>query len=520
MSNITKIKSGLLYLDDFKERSLLWTLSPGDRLEQLEFNDNGLTMHRSSDYLSYTMKEPERDYTCILELDHVPASKNEIAGIIILSTPEDYAECQSLLYTRKSELLNGKVSDAMVKLAVYEIMESRYIPYSVNDEEDDIDDLVFSLAHSEVNVDSAEYKMLKSIVGNYIKNKHFALFGEEYEDTWMSDFDDTYIDTEFYKYIKFNKIGHTYTFYASIDRRRWINVGTTSFTYLNEIGLFIYGRDESDIKEGDSFHFMSEDGYYIVGSDDLEFRAKDLFSIESVHPDGIIEDPDWECDSVKATFKRWIITDSNYIRFENIPSHYHVELTDDNDDHVYFDSGMEKYRYAVDRTENVLQVNTNTIGLPIRHGKIRIYKDNDYEHSVASEDFIDMLPGDSFALDYDIRLFVGDVEVTNDEVFDLGEFHKILDFVEFRIHNFSDIDAENLTVSVAQYSEYYGGWREVMIAMYDESIPMDALEYHKSLFISELPATSGKRMYMRLKENTHQTAFKTSESYRFKITIT
>jgi hypothetical protein len=498
MSNITKIKSGLLYLDDFKERSLLWTLSPGDRLEQLEFNDNGLTMHRSNDYLSYTMKEPERDYTCILELDHIPNKKNEIAGIILLSTPEDYAECQSLRYERKSELINGRVSNAMVQLAVYEIMESRYIPYSVNDEEDNIDDLVFSLAHSEVNVDSTEYKMLKSIVGNYIKNKHFALFGEEYEDTWMADFDDTYIDTEFYKYIKFNKIGHTYTFYASIDRKRWINVGTTSFTYLNEIGLFLYGRDKDE--ESD-----------ILKEVDPELE---------IHDDGEIHDPDWECDKVQALFKRWIITDSNYIRFENIPSHYHVELTDDNDDHVYFDSGMEKYRYAVDRTENVLQVNTNTIGLPIRHGKIRIYKDNDYEHSVASEDFIDMLPGDSFALDYDIRLFVGDVEVTNDEVFDLGEFHKILDFVEFRIHNFSDIDAENLTVSVAQYSEYYGGWREVMIAMYDESIPMDALEYHKSLFISELPATSGRRMYMRLKENTHQTAFKTSESYRFKITIT
>jgi hypothetical protein len=80
MSNITKIKSGLLYLDDFKERSLLWTLSPGDRLEQLEFNDDGLTMHRSSDYLSYTMKEPERDYTCILELDHCYSGRNTLRG--------------------------------------------------------------------------------------------------------------------------------------------------------------------------------------------------------------------------------------------------------------------------------------------------------------------------------------------------------------------------------------------------------------------------------------------------------
>ena len=491
--SIIKTKSGLLYSEDFSERSLLWTLSPGNRLEQLDFGNDGLTMHRSKDYMSYTMKEPERDYTCIIELDHVPSKEDEIAGIIIFSTPEDYAECQSLLYKRKSELINGRVSDAMVKLAIYEIMENRYVPYTVNDEEEDISELIYSLAHSQVNVESAEYQILKAIVANYIKHKHFAMFGEEYTGgSWSEDFDDSYIDVDFYKYVKFNKVGHSYTFYASMDRENWITLGTTSFQYLNDIGFFIYGRDETE-------------GPIIV--EDEEIGEHELV------------DPDFDHDEVKALFKSFSITDNNYIRFENISQSYNVEVTDLLDNHVYFDSGMEKFMYVVSRKNKVLQVNTNTIGIPMKDCAIRIYKTDDYENTIAQQTFDSIMPGDVFTLDYDIRLFVGDTEVTSDEVFNLGEFQKIIDFIEFRIHNFSDIDAENITVSVSQYSEYYGGWREVMIAMYDEDIPMSSLEYHKSLLIPLLPGTTGKRMYMKLSENPIQSPFKASEEYRFRITV-
>ena len=72
MSNLVKTQDGLLFYDDFSDKSLMWTLSPSDA-NCLSFGDNGLRMIHNKKYCSYTITEPAVDeYSCIVKLDHIP----------------------------------------------------------------------------------------------------------------------------------------------------------------------------------------------------------------------------------------------------------------------------------------------------------------------------------------------------------------------------------------------------------------------------------------------------------------
>lgn len=475
MAEITKIKSGLLYSDDFKERSLLWTLSPGNKLDQLEFGDNGLIIHRDKDqYLSYTMREPERDYTCIVELDHPIKNLEDIAGVLLFSTPEDYAEAQSLFYSHRSQLMNGQVRESDILRAVYHIMESRYVRWSQSGEELEFIDMG---EYCGTDFTSDEYKLIEAIVIDRIKkDTSFVMYDDNdiNEVNNLPEQDISYVDaldTDLYKYIKFNKEGHIYNFYASTDRNKWIAFGTTDFDYNIQIGFFNYSNAEKE--------------------------------------------------DVPLNIKVFKITDSQYIEIQNISPNYHIELVDYADEHVYFDSGSSIEEGVISRVDKTMIINTNTLGLPIHKGYIRVYKNDDYHETILKQFFEDGIdPGDKFALNYNLELYVEGHKIEVDDLFNLGTFSKVLDYVEFEIYNNDDdVDADNVIVSVAQYSEYYGGYKEVEIALQEDDFPASSLSYHKSITIPEITHKTGRKLYMRLKEDVAQTPYNAANAYRFKITI-
>ena len=69
MANLIKSETGLLFYDDFSEKTLMWTLSPSDAI-CLSFGDEGLQMKHNNKYCSYTITEPSADeYSCIIKLD-------------------------------------------------------------------------------------------------------------------------------------------------------------------------------------------------------------------------------------------------------------------------------------------------------------------------------------------------------------------------------------------------------------------------------------------------------------------
>lgn len=211
MPKITKMNNGLMFYDDFKEKSLMWTLSPSDA-DCLAFGEKGLRMLHQSRYCYYTMQEPAaEEYSCIVELDHIPFNEDDIAGILILSSNKEYAECQTYMAADSSEIGNSYTPEGYVKSLVIQAMG---------------DVVVWSENENEPNVG-----------GVLVDND-----GETTGDEWIKDDDpvEDYSDINFH-YIKVHKINNRYYFYASADSYKWITVGNVSFKYGAQLGFFNYG---------------------------------------------------------------------------------------------------------------------------------------------------------------------------------------------------------------------------------------------------------------------------------------
>lgn len=206
MANLIKTSNGLLFYDDFSTNTLIWTLSPSDK-DCLTFGDDGLKIQHNDSYISYTMVEPEVDeYSCIVKLDHTPLDEKDIAGILIISNTQDYAECQSYLATASSAIGNGGQNISIDSLGEV------FVEYTIDDGSG------------------------SSGLGS----------GGTTTGTSGSSPDVSFVDT-IYKYLKFNKVNNTYAFYASPDGFNWITVGNVKYQHCGGIGLFLYATDNPDV---------------------------------------------------------------------------------------------------------------------------------------------------------------------------------------------------------------------------------------------------------------------------------
>lgn len=199
MANLIKTQNGLLFYDDFSEKTLMWTQSPSD-INCISFGDNGLQMLHNNSYVTYTIIEPELDeYSCVVHLDHIPFNETDIAGVIVMSTAKNYAECQSYMAYEPSEIIN------------------REIPTT-----------------DEVNT--------------------IATVSEDGKVTTISTKPETFID-KLYKYIKFTKEKTKYRFLASTDGLTWIEVGNTTFNDAGVIGFFIHSTEEQEVIDNSHCYF-------------------------------------------------------------------------------------------------------------------------------------------------------------------------------------------------------------------------------------------------------------------------
>lgn len=217
MAKINKTANGLLFFDDFSEKTLMWTLSPSDA-NCVSFGDKGLQIKHNRRYATYTIVEPSTDeYSCIVKLDHVPRNLDDIAGIIVMSNTKEYAECQSFMATGPSELGNSEQIDTDIKNIVHDILNDSYVQWSVDDED--------------VSVNNNTPDVVRASDG-------------------------LFVDT-LYKYIKFTKLKYKYIFWASEDSIHWIEVGNVKFEDSGVIGFFIYGTEDQDLLDNSYCFFNS-----------------------------------------------------------------------------------------------------------------------------------------------------------------------------------------------------------------------------------------------------------------------
>ena len=135
MAKLNKVSHGLLYCDNFSEQSLMWSLSPSDA-NCISFGDNGLQIKHNKNYVTYTIVEPSiEEYSCVVKLEHIPQSYNDIGGVIVMSDARGYAECQSY-YSKDSSWLENSDPDLFMQ-AVEEKVSSLIDDTVVRWEEDD-----------------------------------------------------------------------------------------------------------------------------------------------------------------------------------------------------------------------------------------------------------------------------------------------------------------------------------------------------------------------------------------------
>ena len=225
MAKLNKTNSGLLFKDDFTEKTLMWTLSPSDA-NNVFFVFCGLQMKHNKRYVTYTIVEPRVDeYSCIVKIDHIPANYDDIAGVLVMSTVKDYAECQTFLATGPSELVNSEQVNLDIENMIKDVIADNVVTYSIN-ADNAIDD------NTQAPTSSAHI--------------HGA----------SVDTDAPFVD-KIYRYIKFTKNKYKYMFWASEDGNEWIEVGNVKFDNSGVIGFFIYGTEDKEILDNSHCFFKS-----------------------------------------------------------------------------------------------------------------------------------------------------------------------------------------------------------------------------------------------------------------------
>ena len=225
MATLNKTNSGLLFKDDFTEKTLMWTLSPSDA-NNVFFGDSGLQMKHNKRYVTYTIVEPSVDeYSCIVKIDHIPANYDDIAGVLVMSTVKDYAECQTFLATGPSELVNSEQVNLDIKNMIKDAIADNVVTYSID-------------ADNAINGNTQAPTSSAHIHGASV------------------DTDAPFVD-KIYRYIKFTKNKYKYMFWASEDGNEWIEVGNVKFDNSGVIGFFIYGTEDKEILDNSHCFFKS-----------------------------------------------------------------------------------------------------------------------------------------------------------------------------------------------------------------------------------------------------------------------
>lgn len=217
----------------------MWTLSPSDA-NNLAFEEDGLRMKHNKRYVSYTIVEPYlEEYSCIVHIDHKPVNYDDIAGIIIMSSSHEYAECQSYMATGPSELVNADSFKVDIENMMNRLLADTNFVHWYQDDEP-------------VKENTPEITETPNRVP-----------GTSVEDSLA------FIDVK-YNWVKFTKMKRKYIFWASTDGYTWIEIGNVIFEGGCQIGFFIYGTEDEDILKNGHCVFKS---FAIYNSKYISFQG-------------------------------------------------------------------------------------------------------------------------------------------------------------------------------------------------------------------------------------------------------
>lgn len=423
MANLIKSCNGILFNEDFKEKTLMWTVSPSEEISNISFGEYGLRIkHSLSNEITYTILEPVGDYCAVTKIDHIYFNENDIAGVIVFSSNKNYAECQSYLSKDSSKIHNLDIID-------------------------NIDEIITNKINVILGIPSAPLPIPDNI-------------------------------DEIYKYIKVHKIDNDYHFYAATDITHWIEVGNAKFEQNGVIGLFLYSANKNQS---------------IVDNSHCYFKYFDIYKSKYISINGIDE----------------LV--------------YDIEITNKYGN-VLLRTDDTAYDKIFNWKDKICQVDTTMMNIPIEDCVIKVFKKGFYSTQYKLYMPGNVYGGDSFNYEQDIRLFINDIEVNPNILYDIGSFYNGDYYIRLKLYNFDEDAAYNKRIKILRYSEYYNGNEQISIADADVDnfgsiVDPFSLDYKKELVIDKIEASGGRNLYMRLIDKPLQDFFKTANDFRFKIII-
>ncbi len=428
MPNIIKEKQGLLFDDDFREPNLAWNLSPSNA-NNIAFTENGLRLRHTGKYVTFTIVEPELDeYACVVEIDHAPYDITDIAGVIILSTNRQYAELQTFMATSESEVGTKYTLEEIFEDANYDL-DYIYPRYRIDDGND---------APSGDNPSEDE-----------------------------DEPEQGFVDVQ-YRYIKMYKKNQTYTFYASADNIKWIEVGNVKFDTSGSIGLFIEKSNNQDV--------LANSHCYI---------------------------------------NKFALYSSKYMQINNFPRNASFEIHDNS--RILFRSDNPNYNVVQIKDKSIV-LNTTSLPMPMDDIFVRFFNEEEYHDTICEYHLEDVYGGDVFTIDTDVRFYYDDTQIMPGEIVNLGLLKVSTSYIRLTIKNEDTLSSVPKILSIERYSDYYSGYKNILMSISDSNEYPENNIYTDTITLPALEPEEVKYLYLWLNKNPEIDNFLAID-FRFKLVI-
>lgn len=263
-----------------------------------------------------------------------------------------------------------------------------------------------------------------------------------------------------YPYIKCTKTNTLYTFWASADCINWIEVGNTELPDSNRIGFFLYSFEKD----------ITNSNFYI------EYA---------------------------------VLYNNNYVIIDGIRENQDVELRT-HDGALIYDMNSN----TVIRRNNQVFIDTTLLRMPFENVRLVVLQNK----QIINEYLIyQLIGGDRYSFWHDIKVFIDEKELNQEELYDLGTFYHHDQTIRIDIYNQEEYELIDLSVNITSYSPYFDGNEPIGISLYDEN--EENYSFSNSVIIPNIPPMSGKSVLIKLTDKMMQNFYKKPGAYRFKINI-
>lgn len=487
MPVLNKLASGIILHEDFKRNSMIWTPSP-ENYNGIVFTGHDIKMLYTKTYKTFTIQEPQEDYMFTCEIDHVPQQKDDIAGVIVMRDKENYIECQSYMADTHSYVTNMNIIDQEIIDYINQIIDlandhshDKYVTFLCDDgvtsgpdqDSESHEKYVTWQADDGYHIWPEDDGIIPGSYGSLAEDAGFSRITSRSENKTFEDV--------LYRYIKVVKKNSIYTFFASEDLVKWVEVGNSKLLDSHRIGFFMQELGESMCEYDEETGTITDKGSHF-NIKEANFYKSNLVTIRNVKPGTRIQ---LLGKPAEGYYYDKILTETGRDNVSEIDKDIYIDTT------LISDSWMNRTGACI----KLIDENS------------RVYE---YRGPVY--------PGDVYEFSYDLLVSVNTRVVEQNKLFALDAFYDNTQTVRIDFLNREEIVLKDIHVRISAYSVYYSGNETLRISLYDEN-EEDYDFKDTEVIIDEMQPSEGKSVLVKLTDKIIQDYYMKEGEYRFKLDI-